>query len=285
MFAGFNLEISKAFFELQPKSFQEYQKIGKEHIKIQSRRVESALEKYITNSIVDGSKMQKDWFPEVDTDIFLSHSSIDTELVNAIAGWINDTFELSCFIDSNVWCYAGNLADKLNDCYSNKREDRNDPNGGFLYNHKKCLKVSEHVNTMLNIALQKMIDKCESVILINTDNSININSDNESIDVTYSPWIYSELICSEIVRKKPLYFYRYDNDLFHSISESKQFADNSNDLIISYNAPTQHLIKIDKYVLKKWNDRMDKNYPFPLDLLYTDYFKEEVEKTRRYFKY
>lgn len=282
MFAGFNLEISKAFFELQPKSFQEYQKIGKEHIKTQSKRVERALDKYITNSIVDGSKMQRDWFPEVDTDIFLSHSSIDTELVNAIAGWINDTFELSCFIDSNVWCYAGNLADKLNDCYSNKREDTN---GGFLYNHKKCLKVSEHVNTMLNIALQKMIDKCESVILINTDNSIHINSDNKSIDVTYSPWIYSELICSEIVRKKPLYYYRYDNELFHSISESKQFADNSSDLTISYNAPTQHLIKIDEYVLKKWNDRLDKNYPFPLDLLYTDYFKEEVEKTRRHFKY
>lgn len=282
MFAGFNLEISESFFDSQAKTFQEYQKIGEEHLKSQSQGVEKALNEYINNNIVDGSKIQKDWFPEVNTDIFLSHSNIDKKLVNAVAGWINYTFELSCFIDSNVWCYAGNIADKLNDSFSNKRTD---DDGGFVYNHKKCLKVSEHVNTMLNIALQKMIDKCESVFLINTENSIHINSDSKSIDATYSPWIYSELVCSEIVRKKPLHFYRYNLKLYHSLIESVKFAASNKTLTITYNAPTQHLIKIDSYVLEKWKNQFDSKYPFPLDLLYTDYFDEEVTKTRQHFKY
>lgn len=282
MFAGFNLEINKHFFESKQKSFQEYQKIGEEHLGAQGEGIENALSEYINNNIVDGSKIQKDWFPEVDADIFLSHSSADKELVNAIAGWLNDNFNLKCFVDSNIWCYAGNISEMLNSNYSNKRSDGN---GGYLYNHKRCLKVSEHVDTMLNIALQKMIDKCESVFLINTEKSIHINSDSKSVDITYSPWIYSELVCSEIVRKKPLYFYRYNSELYHSINESRRFEDVSNNLTISYNAPTQHLIKINQDVLEKWNRQFDMEYPFPLDLLYMDYFKDVVEETKKYFKY
>lgn len=282
MFAGFNLEINKHFFESKQKSFQEYQKIGEEHLGAQGEGIENALSEYINNNIVDGSKIQKDWFPEVEADIFLSHSSADKELVNAIAGWLNDNFNLKCFVDSNIWCYAGNISEMLNSNYSNKRSDGN---GSYLYNHKRCLKVSEHVDTMLNIALQKMIDKCESVFLINTEKSIHINSDSKSVDITYSPWIYSELVCSEIVRKKPLYFYRYNSELYHSINESRRFEDVSNNLTISYNAPTQHLIKINQDVLEKWNRQFDMEYPFPLDLLYMDYFKDVVEETKKYFKY
>ena len=283
MFAGFNLEIDQHFFESQQKSFQEYQTIGEEHLKTQRRGIENALRQYIKDDIIDGSKIQKDWFPEINADIFLSHSSKDSELVNAIAGWLNDTFNLKCFIDSNVWCYAGNISEMLNAKYSNKRPKGN--GGGYLYDHKQCLKVSEHVNTMLNIALQKMIDKCECVFLINTENSISINSCLENTDITYSPWIYLELICSEIVRKKPLYLYRYNPELYHSINESHQSEAVHDSLTISYNAPTQHLIKIDQNVLEKWHKKFDIKYSFPLDLLYINYFKEIVEKTRTYFKY
>lgn len=213
MFVGFNLNISENFFVTQSKSFEEYQKIGKEHIEVPKKTIEKSLEKYVNDDVIAGSKMQNDWFPEINADIFLSHSSKDKKLVNAIAGWIHDKFDLNCFIDSNVWCYAGDLSDKLNDSYSNKEDNGK---GGFLYNHKKCLKVSEHVNTMLNIALQRMIDKCECIFLINTENSISIKKDSKNIDITYSPWIYSELVCSEIVRKKSLCNYRYKKELYHS---------------------------------------------------------------------
>lgn len=282
MFAGFNLEIDEQFFDSQQKSFYEYQKIGKAHLDSQGKGVENALNEYINDNIIDGSKIQKDWFPEVEADIFLSHSSKNAELVNAIAGWLNDTFGLMCFVDSNVWCYAGHIADMLNSNYSNKRSD---DNGGYLYNHKECLKVSEHVNTMLGVALQKMIDKAETVFLINTEQSIHINSDSKNIDLTYSPWIYQELVCSEIIRKKPLTLYRYNTELYHSISESYRYSNTNEALTISYNAPTQHLIKINQDILQKWKRQFDGEYPFPLDLLYNEYFGDVVEETRSYIKY
>ena len=284
MFAGFNLKIDEHFFESQQKSFEEYQKIGEKHLGEQSEIIKHKLDEYINHNVIDGSRIQNDWFPRVNTDIFLSHSSADEKLVNAIAGWLNDSFNLKCFIDSNVWWYVGDIAEMLNSRYSNKR-----PNGkgGYLYDHEKCLKVSEHVNTMLSIALQKMIDKCESIFLINTEKSIHINNDSKSMDLTYSPWIYSELACSEIVRKKPLVDYRYNKKLYHSIYESRQVEKRGEDLTISYNAPSKELISIDENVLKEWKEQFnsDKNYQFPLDLLYRRYFKDIVDETKKYFGY
>ena len=59
-------------------------------------------------------------------------------------------------------------------------------------------------------------------------------------------------MCSEIVRKKPLSFYRYSTASYHSISESCRSDGRNEDLTISYNAPTPHLIKINQDVLEKW---------------------------------
>lgn len=282
MFAGFNLKIDKSFFESQEKTLEEYQKIGVDHLASQGKGIKKTLENYSNKNVINGSEIQNDWFPEVQVDIFLSHSSGDKELVNAIAGWMNDTFNLKCFVDSNVWNYAGDICEMLNEKYSNKRLDGK---GGYLYNHARCLKVSEHVNTMLNIALQKMIDKCESVFLINTENSIHINEDSEHIDLTYSPWIYSELASSEIVRKKPLSLYRYNTNIYHSRYESYCSENQKNELTISYNAPTEHLIKINQGILQEWQEKFSGQYPFPLDILYMKYFENIVSETKEYFKY
>ena len=121
--------------------------------------------------------------------------------------------------------------------------------------------------------------------LINTEQSIHINSDSKSIDLTYSPWIYQELVCSEIIRKKPLSLYRYNTELYHSVSESYRFDNTNEVLTISYNAPTQHLTKINQDTLHKWKKQFDGKYPFPLDLLYYDYFKDVVDETKKYIKY
>lgn len=52
---------------------------------------------------------------------------------------------------------------------------------------------------MLNIALQNMIDNTEVVFLINTSNSIDKYDGPAS---TFSPWIYSEIITTTLIRKK-----------------------------------------------------------------------------------
>lgn len=65
--------------------------------------------------ILDGVAIQDDWFPEINADIFISHSHGDCDLANGIAGWMNEEFGLRCFIDSNVWGYTNDLLRILKD--------------------------------------------------------------------------------------------------------------------------------------------------------------------------
>lgn len=169
-----------------------------------NEEVRTKLEGYITGDVLNGSKVQDDWFPALDADIFISHSHKDLDLANALAGWIYETFRLKVFIDSNVWGYTSDLLKNINDKYSNKRRDSD---GGYLYNYDQCNQASQHVNMMLSVALQKMIDKVECVILLNTNNSVTVFEENENcINSTYSPWIYSEIICTQIVRQNHYFF-------------------------------------------------------------------------------
>lgn len=280
MFAGFNLEIDETFFDLQPKSFAEYQKKGEKHLKLQDNRIEESLEQYITNNIIDGSRIQKEWFPEIEADIFLSHSSHDQKLANALAGWINDTFGLYCFVDSNVWGSAMIIVDKLNEKFGMSRTYSEN---GVGYDHQACLKISEHVNMMLSVALLKMIDKCECIFLLNTQNSVNVMWD--SIGATYSAWIYAELIYSELVRRKSLETYRYSSKLDRAIRQNIKDDTTNHTFEVLHNIPTEHLINISADVLVKWKKQFDEKTFFPLDLLYIDYYKEDVENVKKYCGY
>lgn len=249
MYAGFNLKIDNTFFNKEKNMYEVLQEKGEEHLSSQKAKYEKDLESYITDKIINGTKVQSDWFPQVDADIFISHSHEDKDLANAFAGWLYTVFNLKCFIDSNVWGYADNLLEILNDKYSNKRTDEHD--GGYLYSHQSCNKVSQHVNTMLNIALQKMIDKTEAIFLLNTSNSISISKTYDRIDETYSPWIYSELVCSEIVRKRPLSDYR----IIKAVLEHAQFSfrnEAAQQIQIKYDAPTKHLIPLNESDLSIW---------------------------------
>lgn len=263
MFAGFNLSIDKDYWKNEDE-FNEYKNNGEMHLNCNKKDLQFELEKYTIDNVINGHKIQEDWFPQIDADVFLSHSSKDTDLVNALAGWLNKKFNLKCFVDSNVWNYAGDLSDKLNSLYSNKRRKNN----GYLYDYKSCNKVSEHVNTMLNIALYKMIDECECIILVNTDNSVSINVDN-NMDLTYSPWIYSELVCSDLVRKKPLSTYR--SEIQHgALFEHTEMA-------INYDIPIEHLIVLYKKDLKEWEKiYMDRLIRQPFKLIYKNDYPLDI---------
>lgn len=282
MFAGFNIEIGENFFDNCDKSYKEYINIGEKHL--DGLKVEYAedLKSYIRDDIIDGTKVQNDWFPQLKADIFISHSHLDGELAQALAGWINETFNLNCFIDSNVWGYAEELLEKLNDKYSNKRIN---PMGGALYDHESCNKVSQHVNIMLSVALQKMIDKAEAIFLLNTDKSIKI-ANGYSLNSTYSPWIYSEIICTQIVRNKPLIIYRNYKNLYKPVNESTaeyRMAFMSA-LTVSYSVSLKHLKKLTVTDVIEWkNKNSTAFYEYPLDCLYNSVYPGEVEKAKSAF--
>lgn len=250
MFVGFNLKINKDFFSLPEESLDKYKKIGANHLNEYKKNFESDLKKFIIEkNTISGTELQEEWFPQIKADIFISHSHIDEDLALALAGWLNKNFELSCFVDSSVWGYSNDLLEILNSKYSDKRK-KND--GGDVYSYNSCNKVAQHVNMMLNVALHKMIDKTEAIILLNTSNSVE-KFEGEKMNKTYSPWLYSELVCSELIRKKPLEEYRTK-----AIMESIINKQVDNLLKIAYEFSSEHLIDLSQDDLKKWEQQIPK---------------------------
>ena len=275
MFAGFNLDnLDNKFFG---DKFEYYEKIGKQHLTSVEGDIYTTLSSYIKSGTTDGTKLQNDWFPKINADIFISHSHKDEQLANALSGWLYSEFKLRCFVDSNMWRNMNTLLEDINDTFSNKRPDGN---GGKIYDHKLCKIASTHVNMMLNIALQKMIDKTEVVILLNTVNSINKYEDHlqESKLSTYSSWIYSEIICTEIIRKQPLSEYRRAD----KIENSFYFSENLRNLEIEYDIELSHLQKITPSDLKNWNAQWDSKY-IPLDLLYIITIPQKVNDLSEFY--
>ena len=102
MFAGFNLETEEMFLE--------YKALGESLFNENKQQVEREFEKFIReDGSIDGTAMQDNWFPQINADIFISHSHADEEKAIALAGWLKHTFDLNVFIDSCVWGYANNL--------------------------------------------------------------------------------------------------------------------------------------------------------------------------------
>ena len=259
MFTGYNLKAN----EYGQIDFWRYEELGREHLAGQKVEFERRIEDYVLNGVADGTQIEKDWFPMIEADIFISHSHSDERLANGIAGWLNAEFGLKCFIDSCVWNYSDDLLEKINSEFSNKRKD---PNGGYLYDHKKCNVASKHVNTMLSVALQKMIDKTEVTILLNTKNSIS-NYGDVYQDATYSPWIYSEIICTQIVRKKPLSEYR--KNIWKSTFEHAEMRGDSKGYSAAYEVSLDHLSILNEEKLLQWvKQYKERKIQYPLDYLY-----------------
>lgn len=267
MVTGYNLHLNK-----DTTKFHDYVQIGETHLNEQKAKVSEDIKKYIIDGIADGTQMEKDWFPQMEADIFISHSHTDEELAKGLAGWLYSCFGLTCFIDSCVWGYADELLELINDEYSDKKDK---PSGGCVYDHKKCNTASKHVNTMLTIALHKMIDKAEITILLNTNSSIKRYKDVYQ-QSTYSPWIYSEIVCTEIVRKKPISEYRWEPVLEHNFEKSQARNDG---FTAAYAVSLDHLESLDLLKLFEWKNLYDNhNVRYPLDYLYKLTYKKETEK-------
>lgn len=185
------------------------------HERITTQTIHESLERVtLNNQLIDGTKIQDDWFPEVDASVFISHSGKDEELAMNLANFLNNEYGVKSFVDSQVWGYFPNLMIKLD----NGRDTENK-----LVNLSQYDKCSTHVHNMLSIALSKMIQKCDYFIFLDTQ-----NSRNSLTNMTESPWIYFELSISHILMPKE-----------EVITEGLEYFSN-----IAYKAPTNHLKQI-----------------------------------------
>lgn len=271
MFAGFNLELSNEFFN---NNLQYYISIAKESYKRRSRSITSEIEDAIINQFeegtpLDGDLILKKWFPKFRVDIFISHAHADENLANAFAGWLYEKFNITSFVDSNVWGYIDDLLDILNDNYSHKRSNGN---YGYTYDHECCKKASQHTNIMLLMSLQTMIDNAESVFFLNTDRSVNV-IDKDGLSSTYSPWIYAELLCADLIRKKPLAEYRRKYVIEHSAINAA--TESRTELQIGYNISTKNLKPLNEENILEWAEQYkNESNVLPMDLLYKMFVSE-----------
>jgi hypothetical protein len=191
MFRCHNLKINADEYDLE----EDQEEI--EFCSKQTRNIRNCLNKFYFNSsnfdkfIIDGTKLQNFCFPSEEKHIFISHSHNDTKIARALS-FVFSKISLKLFIDSDVWMYANDLLQKIDDeyCYNYSRE---------TYSYQKRNFTTSHVHMMLASALNSMIDKCECLIFINTENSIE---EYKNKPATFSPWIMSELYTSAIIRRR-----------------------------------------------------------------------------------
>lgn len=223
MFNFYKIKISENDFEDFQNYINEYEKIIKED----KDKIEEKIYSFKIMDKKDGNKIQANWFPEIEADVFISHSHMDKELAKSLGGYINEKTKLKSFIDSEVWGYSNDLLKHIDNKYCIQDEN--------LYSYESRNHSTSHVHMMLSVALMQMISKCRYFIFLDTQNSNENNNTltkGSDINETNSPWIYNELMITKILKL-------YEPKDKYFAQESIKPA-----IPISYKVDTKHLEEI-----------------------------------------
>jgi hypothetical protein len=230
--------------------------LGTEH----SNKVYQALKQLLSpDGVLDGSKIEGIWFPQIEADIFVSHSHRDEGMALTLAGWLWDSFRLVAFVDSCVWKYSDELLKGIDNRYCLKENK-------LTYSYERRNRSTAHVHMMLGMALAKMMNDTECLFLLNTPNSVT-PSDMISDENTYSPWIYYEIGISSMIQK-PLNRHKRKHI---SKGRVRELLESERRFDIKYRLPTNHLTEIGIDKLNEWQERYVSAIPTPeyaLDSLY-----------------
>jgi len=251
MYTGFNLKFERFFTEPQEKYYIDK---GKQLFKQYSNKIEQKLDELILdNGNIDGGLMQSNWFPTVDADIFLSHSHKNENEAIALSGFLSENLGLRTFVDSCIWGYSADLLKKLDEKFCKM------DNGHFDYDKRNF--TTSNVHMMLSTALTKMMDKTECLLFLNTPESISFKDGVKSS--TLSPWIYSEIEISKLIRHKKLSEYRGTRRETKFFSRGGAVLNES----IQYPLDLSHLTDLNQNDIGNWVTGCNKE-EFPLDVLY-----------------
>ena len=184
------------------KEIAELIRKGKNYVDECKRPIKKAIKDYLTmDGTIDASKLKDDWFPKLQNKhVFLSHSHKDEELAKGVAASLQEK-GVSVFIDSLVWNYCDELIRQMDKNYCKT--------GDGHYDYRLRNYTTSHVHNMLGVALMKMMDRCECVIFLNTDNATaekplqcGAEHSKQILSYTHSPWIYHEIQMIKYIQKK-----------------------------------------------------------------------------------
>lgn len=234
MYRGFNINIQEDLNEdFYSKGLEIYNKSKAE--------TKTVLDEFLLkNNSLSGTKIMENWFPQIDSHIFLSHSHNDEKQAIILAGLLYQKFGIKTFIDSCIWGYSNKLLRQIDDeyCLNDNKE---------TYSYTKRNYSTSHVNLMLATALNRMIDNSECICFLNTPNSI---SSNDAVSRTKSPWIFSEIATTQVIRKKTPDRLKRETRMFSKGGAVNESA--SNNLFIEYDLELSHLVDFTIADLDKW---------------------------------
>ena len=210
-----------------------------------------------SKDMLQAYEIKKLLLPSKRYDIFISHSHKDLEIAKGLSGYLNALCGVSCFIDSLYWGNIDELQEELNRMHLHKDE----ATGKKYFDHQSTMEVAKHANMILASALTEMIDNCECVFFLNTDNSVIRGTEAISKNETYSPWIYHEVFTTTIIQKKQR----------SKFNESYQFRDNAIKQIpdISYGLDLSGMTVLREEDIFEWEIKINSNKDkHPLDVLY-----------------
>ncbi|AYM91583.1 hypothetical protein D9980_13900 [Serratia sp. 3ACOL1] len=153
------------------------------------------LEEYLFNgnNLLDAEKIQQSVFPETEIDIFISHSHNDEDQAIRIALSLEE-IGLKPFVDSCAWGYADELLKKIDNKFCI-------PPGWENYSYALRNRTTTNVHLILNAALQQMIHRSELFVFLGTESSIKIDEYMSDTERLSSPWIFSELMFAQNVKR------------------------------------------------------------------------------------
>ena len=258
MYRAFQLDFST----FNVNTLEKHYRKGKEIYESQRKRMHESLSRYIDpDGNLDGKMIEEDWFPQSDFgyNVFLSHSHKDEQWMIAFAGYLKNTFDLNCFIDSQLWGYIGDLQHKMDE-----KCCRFDPiSQTWNYNDRNV--STSYVHNMLVVALAKMMDSTECFFFAKTPASLI----STQVSQTLSPWIYTELSIARLLRpraeRKEEVLLLESDGFLHAYCNKKHG--------VVFTPPSDYLINLSWYDIKDWEglfvrNRLNPNHPFPLDVLY-----------------
>lgn len=196
MYRAFNVQITDNEMDTLLKNsnqvYDNFLSISHSH----KQNIQQSLDNFLLpDNSIDVQSLEQDWFPSVDTHVFISHSHKDIESVKKLEKWLYQQFGIKSFVDSKVWGYADKLLKKIDDEYCVKQ----DTNYGSIYDYEKRNISTSHVYMILATSLLKMINKIDYIFFLNTPRSLSLNNIHQ---FTYSPWIYYELLLLKYIRQK-----------------------------------------------------------------------------------
>lgn len=239
MHAAFNLR-DMDLYGRDPSGL--YYSTGVKNRDSQSQSIEKSIDRYINHEgELEAGEIMSDWFPDIEADIFLSHSHRDEREIIILAGMLDYEFGLKSFIDSTVWGYSGDLLWSLDD-----KLCRNE--GGRNFDYGKRNITTSHVHLMLNTALMRMMDNAEAIFFYETPNSISLK--DEVNGSTKSPWIYSEISMMQMLRRRPVQRKRELTKAMEGLVEAATM--DSARPVFNYPVALDDLRLIDSHILDVW---------------------------------